>query len=145
MVTRRLVISGIVAAAVVGALAYLHDPPWLINQTTGLRAWEQPPGQPRYRWAGGHASFFVRSDAGTIEIPVSTTFDERDARPMMVTMTVDDRLAARTVLTDAEWRRVRVALPPPGGRRVRRIDVRTSVTREDNHGVRIGEVEGVRR
>jgi hypothetical protein len=59
---------------------------------------------------------------------------------MLVTVSVDDRVAARLVLTDAGWRHVLVALPPPGSRRVRRIDVRTSVTREDNHGVRIGEV-----
>jgi hypothetical protein len=28
---------------------------------------------------------------------------------------------------------------------VRRIDVRTSVTREDNHGVKIGEVQVIQR
>lgn len=142
---RRLVAGGICAIAVIGALAYLHDPPWLIDQTTGLRGWEQRQGLPRYRWSGGHASFFVPSGSGTIDIPISTTFDARDARPMMVTITVDDEPAARVVLIDDAWTRVRVALPPPGGRRVRRIDVRTSVTREDNHGVRIGEVESVRR
>ncbi len=60
---------------------------------------------------------------------------------MMVTLSVDDAVAARVVLTGGGWTRVRVALPPRGTRRVRRIDVRTSVTRDDNHGVRIGEVE----
>jgi hypothetical protein len=141
MVTRRFVVAAISAVAVMGALAYLRDPPWLLTQTTGLRGWEQRPGQPRYRWSGGHASFFVPSGAGAFDLPISTTFEPRDMRPMLVTVTVDDDLAARVVLTDAEWTRVRVVLPPPGGRRVRRIDVRTSVTREDNHGVRIGEPE----
>jgi hypothetical protein len=141
MVTRRLITAGLCAAAAIGALAYLRDPPWLIDQTTGLRGWEQPRGEPRYRWTGGHASFFVPSDSGTIDIPISTTFEPRDMRPMMVTVTVDDDLVARVVLTDGEWRRVRVTLPPPGRRRVRRVDVRTNVTREDNHGVRIGEIE----
>ena len=60
---------------------------------------------------------------------------------MMVMITVDDRPAGRVVLTDASWTRVRIVLPPPGGRKVRRIDVRTSVAREDNHGVRIAEIE----
>ena len=143
MVTRRRLVLAIAGAALLGALAYLHDPPWLITQTTGLRGWEQRPGQPRYRWSGGHASFFVPSGSGTFDLPVSTTFEPRDLRPMLVTVTVDDELAARVVLTGDEWSRMRVVLPPPGGRRVRRIDVRTSVTREDNHGVRIGEIETV--
>lgn len=138
----KLRVATIVAAAVAlcGVLAYLHDPPWLIEQTTGLRPWQQRQDEPRYRWSGGHASFFVRADAGTIDIPLSTTFDRQDARPMMVTVSVDDEVTARVVLTDASWTHVTAALPPPGSRRVRRIDVRTSITREDNHGVRIGEV-----
>jgi hypothetical protein len=146
MVTRRrAAILVVVVLAIASTLAYLRDPPWLVNQTTGLRGWEQRPGEPRYRWSGGHASFFVRSDAGTIEIPVSTTFDAKDARPMLVTVSVDDRVAARVVLSDAGWQRLRVTLPPPGSRKVRRIDVRTSVTREDNHGVRIGDIAPVPR
>ena len=59
MVSRRvrwLVCWLVVVAA---ALAYLRDPPWLIDQASGLRGWEQPIGEPRYRWSGGHASFFV--------------------------------------------------------------------------------------
>jgi hypothetical protein len=145
MVTRRVVTAAVWGIILIAALAYLHDPPWLIGQTTGLRAWEQRAGEPRYRWSGGHASFFVRADAGAIAIPVSTTFDASDHRPMMVSVTVDDRPAARIVLTNAAWQRLRVDLPPPGSRRVRRIDVRTSVTREGNHGVRIGEVHAVPR
>jgi hypothetical protein len=140
MVKARLSRVVIVLALAVGALAYLRDPFWLINQTTGLRTWEQPPGEPRYRWSGGHASFFVRSDAGIIEVPISTTFDARDDRPMLVTFSIDDKLAARAVLSQAGWTRVRLTLPPPGSRRVRRIDVRTSPTRESNHGVRIGDI-----
>jgi hypothetical protein len=143
MVSRRLVWTIVWIAVAAGTLAYLRDPPWLIDQTTGLRRWEQRAGEPRYRWSGGHASFFVRSDAAAIEVPLSTTFDARDARPMLVTISVDDGIAARLILTDAAWTRVRVPLPPPDGRRVRRIDVRTNVTREGNHGVRIGEVETV--
>jgi hypothetical protein len=140
MVKARFAWTATVAAALIAGMAYLRDPPWLIGQTTGLRRWEQHSGEPRFRWSGGHASFFVRADAAAVGIPVSTTFDARDARPMLVTISVDDRVAARLVLTDAAWRQVRVPLPPPAGRKVRRVDVRTSVTREGNHGVRIGEV-----
>lgn len=145
MVSRRVAWTIVWIAAAAAALAYLRDPPWLIDQTTGLRAWEQHAGQPRYRWSGGHASFFVRSDAAAIDVPISTTFDNGDAPAMLVTVSVDDEIAARVILTDAAWKRVRVPLPPPAGRRVRRVDVRTNVTREDNHGVRIGEVEVVPR
>ena len=145
MVTRRRVRWMAFGLAIVAVLGYLRDPPWLIGQTTGLRRWEQREGGPRYRWSGAHASFFVSADAGTIDLPLSTTFDADDARPMMVTVTVDDRPAGRLVLTDPSWRRVRIVLPPPGSRKVRRIDVRTSITREDNHGVRIAGVEPVPR
>ena len=140
MVGRRLTAIVILLLAI-AAVAYLHDPPWLLNQTTGLRGWEERPGEPRYRWSGGHASFFVGSDAAGIVIPISITFDEHDRRPMIVTISIDDRVAARTELTGAAWQRITLPLPPPGRRHVRRIDIRTSVTREDNHGVRIGEVE----
>jgi hypothetical protein len=140
MVTRRIVVSIAAALAVVAALAYLRDPPWLISQASGLHEWLHPPGQPRYRWSGGHASFFVRADIGTFDIPVSTTFDLPEDAPMMVTVSVDGNTAARVVLTDASWQRVRVALPPQGSRRVRRIDVRTNVTRDNNRGVRVAEI-----
>jgi hypothetical protein len=144
MVTRRLAWIAI-AVATIGALGYLRDPPWLINQTSGLRDWEQRGTDPRYRWSGAHASFFVHADAAAVEFAVSTTFDQRDARPMLVTVSVDDKVAARLVLSDAAWRRVRVELLAQGSRRVRRVDVRTNVTREGNHGVRIGDVDYVPR
>jgi len=56
-------------------------------------------------------------------------------------VSVDDDTAARVVLTDGTWKRVRITLPPRGSRKVRRIDIRTSVTREGNYGVRVGEIE----
>ena len=139
--TRRVAIAVIACAALAGVLAYLRDPPWLIDQTSGLRPWEQRAGQPRYRWSTAHASFFVPADAGAFDLPVSTTFDGPGDRPMLVTVTVDDEVAARAVLTDSSWTRIHVALPPAGTRRVRRVDVRTSIVRDGNHGVRIGELE----
>lgn len=138
MVRRRVTIL-VLSCAVAAALAWLYDPPWLIEQTTGLRRWEERDGQ-RFRWSGAHASFFVSSSAGAFAIPVSTTFADGD-RPMLVTVSVDDLVAARVILTDAGWKRVTVRLPSPGRRKVRRIDVRTSITREGNRGVRIGPLE----
>ena len=59
---------------------------------------------------------------------------------MMVTITVDDRPAARLLLTDTAWQTVTISPSARTRRHVRRIDVRTSVTRDDYHGVRIGEM-----
>jgi hypothetical protein len=126
-------------AAIVCALWYLRDPAWLIDQNTGLRQMERAGDGRNFRWSGGHSSFFVPSAGRTVRIPLSTTFDARGTEPMVVSVFVDDVRAARVLLTDDAWHDVTVPLPPAGSRRVRRIDIRTSVVREDNHGVRVGE------
>jgi hypothetical protein len=131
----------ILLAALGFAVWYLRDPAWLIDQSTGLRAPEKAADGTVFRWSGGHASFFVPSDAGAIRIPLSTTFGAHGSAPMVVSVFVDDARAARVLLTDDAWHPVTVLLPPRGSRRVRRIDIRTSVVREDNHGVRVGEVQ----
>ena len=59
----------------------------------------------------------------------------------MVTVTIDDDRAARVLLEDAQWKQVTVPLPKPGRRRVRRVDIRTSVTRDVYVGVRVGELK----
>ena len=123
------------------AVWYLRDPAWLIDQSTGLRAPEKAADGTVFRWSEGHASFFVPSDAGTIRIPVSTTFGADGTAPMMVTVFVDDARAGRLLLTDDAWHSMTIPLPPRGSRRVRRIDIRTSVVRDDNHGVRVGAVQ----
>ncbi len=138
--TRRVLV--LVVLAVLGiAVWYLRDPAWLIDQSTGFRANERASDGTVFRWSGGHASFFVPSDAGIIRVPIATTFDAGGAAPMVVTMFVDEARAARLLLTDDAWHTVTIPLPPRGSRRVRRIDIRTSVVREDNHGVKVGEVQ----
>jgi hypothetical protein len=140
--TRRLGIAALVLT-LGGALWYLRDPAWLAGQTTGLRGWERGPDGTAYRWSGGHASFFVPADARQVRIPIATTFDPRAPRgddPMLVTFTIDDVRAGRALLDDTRVQDVIVTLPRRETRRVRRIDVRTNITREGNHGVKIGEV-----
>jgi hypothetical protein len=139
VVRRRLAVLALVLGLGL-VMWYLRDPPWLIGQTTGLRAAQRAADGTLYRWSGGHASFFAPADAGAIRVPLATTFDQGDMAPMMVTVFVDDERAARIVLTDDAWQVVTVPLPPRGSRRVRRIDIRTSVVRDDNHGVKIGEI-----
>jgi hypothetical protein len=55
-------------------------------------------------------------------------------------ISVDDVPAERVTFRDGVWRRVQLRLPPPGTRRVRRIDVRLDRVRAQNHGVQIGEI-----
>jgi hypothetical protein len=140
IVRRRLGIAIVGAAALAGCLAYLRDPPWILSMTSGLRKWETAADGTRHRWTGGHASLFVPSDAAAVEIPMRTTFDETNAWPVAVTVTLDDRPVDRIVLTDPSWRRSRFRLPPPGGRRARRVDIRVDRVRDKNYGVALGEI-----
>lgn len=128
------------AFALAGALAYLRDPPWLLGMTSGLRAWETAQDGQRIRWAGAHASFFVPSNAESVRIPLRTTFDRAGEWPIAVAISVDDRPAGRLILSDSAWRESVVRLPPPGSRRVRRIDIRADRARDDNHAVQLGEI-----
>jgi hypothetical protein len=129
----------------VATLWYLRDPSWLAGQTTGLAVPEQARDGSRFRWSSGHASFFVPAQAGSIRIPIATTFDRSEDSAMIVRFTVDDVRTTRVLLTDARWQTVTLPLPPAGSRKFRRIDIRTNVTRPDNHGVMIGQIETVPR
>jgi hypothetical protein len=139
--TRRTWIGVLVAAAAVaGSLAYLRDPTWLLGLSSGMRGWQTGSDGARYRWASGHSSFFVPSGAASVEIPLRATFDGPDDWPIVATITLDDRPVDRVTLSDAAWRRSVIVLPPPRSRRVRRIDIRLDRTRDENHGVAVGEI-----
>ena len=132
------------AAALVGALAYLRDPPWLISVTSGMRAPQIDVTGHRYRWMGGHASFFVPADARLVSIPLRTTFDQPADLPITVEIDMDDRPVARVVLADPQWHVSTIRLPSRGSRHVRRIDIRADRTREDNRGPAVGDVTTAR-
>lgn len=137
----RTVLTGLLlTAAVVAAAGYLRDPPWLLSTTSGLRPWEGDKDGRRVRWMGGHASLFVPSSARMIEIPLHTTFETAGEWPVTVNVAIDDRVSERLVLSDGEWHTMRLWLPPAGGRKVRRLDIRVDRTREDNRGAAIGEL-----
>lgn len=59
---------------------------------------------------------------------------------MLVTFTIDDVRAGRTLLADAGFSEVVLEMPARGSRRVRRVDIRTSLTRDGNYGVKIRDV-----
>ena len=140
MARRPIVFTIVVVAAVLAALAYLRDPPWLLSTTSGMRGWETDSSGTRLRWMGGHASFFVPANARSIEMPLRTIFARGDDWPVVVTVTIDDRPAERLVLRDGRWQRIVVSMPAAGSRRVRRIDLRMDRTRDDNRSAAIGEV-----
>jgi hypothetical protein len=136
----RLLVAGAAAVALIAALIYLRDPPWLLSTTSGMRGWEEDGQGFRFRWMGGHASFFVPSDTRAVEIPVRTTFDQPRDWPITVSVSIDDRLGDQLVLADAEWHSIVLRMPPPESRRVRRIDIRLDRTRDDNRGAAVGGV-----
>jgi hypothetical protein len=134
----RLVVLAVVLSLAVPLLAYLRDPPWLLATASGFRGWEQGTDGTRFRWMGGHASFFVSANAHTVELPVRTSLVGEDW-PITLSVSIDDRPADRIVLADGEWHSIMLRLPPPGRRRVRRVDIRLDRTRDEDHGAAIGE------
>jgi hypothetical protein len=141
MVRRPAIALTVVLALLVAALAYLRDPPWLIGIESGLRGWQTGTDGVRYRWTDGHASFFVPASAPRLTIPARVTFDDRDDPPVLVSIAIDDRPADAFELRDDRWLTRTLVMPPPGGRRVRRIDIRVDRVRSGNRGIQLGEVE----
>ena len=133
-----------------GAIAYLHDPPWVAGMTTGFREWEiEAPGIP-FRWAAGHATFYVPSGAKLMTLPLRSQFPGPNGAPVTVNVRVDDRFVTDIVLDDpGVWVRPVLALPSrETHRRFRRVDVRVSRTvGELILGVQVGEIvlDGVTR
>jgi hypothetical protein len=132
-----------IAVAIVAAgslLAYLRDPAWLAGVESGFHRWRTGPDGVRYRWTTGHASFFVPASSAGLTIPARVTFDQPADPPVLVRIAVDDRPADEFELRDDRWVTRRLALPPPGSRRLRRIDIRVDRLRTDNRGIQLGEI-----
>jgi hypothetical protein len=111
--TRRRAVSAIALVAVVAILAYLRDPPWLSDVSSGFYGWQTHDDGVRFRWMSGHASFFVPADAAFIEIPLRAEFESPHDWNVAASVAIDDRPAARIELTDETWHSLRVLLPPP--------------------------------
>ena len=140
MALKRQLVALTIAVATLGALLlYLRDPPWLLSVSSGMRPWETDASGRRLRWMGGHASFFVPSDAHVVTVPLRTTFNAGEP-PITATISIDDRPVDRVTLADPQWRISTLRLPLKGTRRARRIDIRVDRTRDDNRGAAVGEV-----
>ena len=117
-------------ATLIVSLAFLHDPAWAFNTSSGFRAWEEDPPGTLFRWTLGRATFFVPSDATAMMLPLRAVFPGPDGNPTTVDVLVDDRWIAKIELTDpSSW--VRPLLPIGGSathRRYRRVDLHINRT-----------------
>jgi hypothetical protein len=129
--TRSQLMTGVaVALLTLLALAYLRDPPWVCDVTSGMLRWEEDPPGTRFGWTIGRASFFVPNDATAMTLPLRAVFPGPNGRPVVVRVFVDDRwLADVELLRPDEW--VQTTLPLPRtrtSRRCRRVDLHVSRT-----------------
>jgi hypothetical protein len=129
------------AFAVLAALAYLYDPPWIGDVTSGMRGWDYGVPGTVFRWTNGRASLFIPSDATAVMIPLRSGFPGPNGAPVTVEIRVDGRFLTTITLTDPEsW--VRHELPlgrRASRRRFRRIDFHVSrVIQERLLGVMTG-------
>jgi hypothetical protein len=139
MTRRRVATLAAAALALVAALAYLRDPPWLLHVTSGLSTPERDEAGVEFRWTRGHASFFVPADAPAVVLSMRSLNDTPSDRPITVTISIDDRPAEVVSFQDESWRDVRLPLPPAGRRRVRRIDLKLDRLRSQHRGVQLRE------
>ena len=129
----------VTVAVLLPLLAYLRDPPWLHDVTTGLGAWQVDETGERYRWTGARASFFVPADSTTISLTMRALNDTPEDWPINAMITVDDRPAQLVPFPDESWRTIRIRLPPPGERAVRRIDIHLDRVRRHQPGIQLRE------
>jgi hypothetical protein len=140
---RRALTRLAIGVAILAALAYLRDPPWMGRVTVGLRDWEQGADGVRFRWTGGRASFFVPRNAVEMTLPMRAVYRSPDGLPVTVEILVDDLWLATIQLPDPDtW--VRSTFPlryRPTTRRFRRVDLRISrIVGFNNRGIQIGDI-----
>jgi hypothetical protein len=134
----RRLLPLIACVLVVGVVVYLRDPSWLVSVDAGFARWERDADGAAYRWTSGHASFFVRSDASTLVVPIRAVGWAGSA--VTVSIAIDDRPADRLTISDERWHESTLRLAGATDRRHRRIDIRVNRTLPGNRGVQVGEI-----
>jgi hypothetical protein len=140
-VSRRALAAAVGSLAIVVASAYLRDPPWLIDVTSGFTSRREGSDGRPYRWTGGRASFFVPAASAAIRIPLRTP--RATEGTVAVQVDLNDRPALLTAVSSGGWTECRVTIPPDAarGRRVVRVDLRVSPTWGPfGRGVQVGDV-----
>ena len=122
-------------------VVYLRDPPWVLAYSHGFDAWHTLPDGRRARWMKARASFHVPSEVRSMTLPMRSLKQFPADWPITATVLIDDRPATHVTFHHEEWHPVTVRLPPPGGRRARRIDIKLDRLREHGRGIELGDVE----
>jgi hypothetical protein len=136
--------SIIVVIAVVAALAYLRNPPWIEDVTSGMKPWDHDESGVLYRWTEGHASFYIPTNVQTMTLPLRSAVAGPDGAPVKVELRQDGALLGIIELTTpSAWIRPTMTLRPSKTRRpFQRIDLRVSRTFPPwSFGVMTGVVE----
>lgn len=142
--TRRWIATAAIALTMAATLAYLYDPPWIGDVTSGMRAWEEDPPGTRFRWTTGRGTFFIPADATEMTLPLRAVFPGPNGGAVKVEVRDDGKLVGTIDLSDPnQWVRSRMSLPRHAGRRrTRRIDLSVSrVVPPFTLGVMTGVVE----
>ena len=93
--------------------------------TYGLYDWEEAAGV-RWRWTSSRVTMFVDAGTTAIELPLRAPQIEITG-PMSVEIFLDGQLANRLELTHADWRPIRMTIPP-SDQRYRRLELTVSPT-----------------
>jgi hypothetical protein len=97
--------------------------------SVGLSKWQQPPDGPRYRWAGGHATFYVSPAARSIQIPLRRS--SLAPATIEVTIYLDGIEANKVILRSDEGEKtVRLNLLRRAKTRFARVDLESRVPGE---------------
>jgi hypothetical protein len=142
--TRRSIVAALVVLVSAASLAYLYDPPWIGDVTSGMRAWEEDPPGTRFRWTTGRGTFFIPAAATEMTLPLRAVFPGPNGGAVNVEVRADGKLVGTIDLTDpAAWVKTRLSLrPSEGRRRYRRIDLGVSrVVPPFTLGVMVGVVD----
>jgi hypothetical protein len=131
------------ALLLAAALAYLRDPPWLGQVTSGFSTWREDENGRRFRWTTrSRASMYVPAEAALVTLPLRLGAARQDGRPLAASLAIDGRVFATVSLDDpARWVPVSFSLPR-GAIRRRAVRVEVLVPRlvgRDNLGVQVGE------
>jgi hypothetical protein len=141
--TARFVGTIALAVTLVGALAWLRDPPWLLRVSSGFGSWQEDESGRRCRWTTrSHASFYVPSDAGQVTLPLRLGIARPDGGPVEASVAIDGRVFATVVLDDPlRWVPVTFTLParPPAHRAVRIEIFVARLLRRQGLGIQVGE------
>ena len=127
---RSMLVIGAVAVAVLVSLPFrlarAEQYANLEGASAGFSMWQRETDGKRYRWSGGHATFFAPSTSTAVHLPLRA--GTAASSPVEVRFSVDRQESQRIVLQPrSDWTSVRLPLPPDHRGRFVRIDIDTSL------------------